>query len=145
MLEKITNDIKKAMIAKDKITLEVLRSIKGEIKNKEIDKKESLSKEEIITVIMKAVKMRKESIAEFEKAGRNDLVELNQGELDILNLYLPKLMSNEEITTIVLDAKKESGAKVQKDMGLIMKIISPKVKGKADMALVSKIIKDNLE
>ena len=144
MRERILSDLVSAMKSKDKETLSVLRMVKGAIQLEEINKKQELNDEDVITVLSKQIKTRKESITEFEKAGRTDLVEQTGKEIEILNKYMPEQLSEEEITKIIDDAFNEVNPTSQSDMGKIMKVVTPKLKGKSDMGLVSKIIKERL-
>ena len=145
MLDKINNDIKDAMRSKDSLKLSTLRMLKGAIDLERINKKlDCLADEDIVVIIGKQIKTRKESISEFEKAERQDLIDKTNEEINILNSYMPPMLSKEEISVIVDDAVKEVNAISIKDMGSVMKIVSPKVKGKADMSLVSEIIKNKL-
>ncbi len=144
MKDRILNDLKDAMKNKDKERLAVIRLVKGSIQMTELDKKRDLTDDEVIDVISKEIKSRKDSIKEFEKGSRDDLINKTQEEIDILMEYLPKQMTNEEIEeTIdkVFDIVKPTS---QKDMGKIMKEINPLVRGKADMGLVSKIVKEKI-
>ena len=104
MREKILEDMKSAMKSQDKEVLSVLRMVKGAISMQEIDKKKELSDEEVISVIAKEIKTRKESIVEFEKGGRTDLVSKTQSEIDILNKYMPEQLSEEQINKIIDEA-----------------------------------------
>lgn len=143
--ERINEDIKNAMKEKDNFKLGVIRMVKGAIQLSKINLKHELSDEEVIDVISKQIKMRKDSIKEFENAGRNDLAEQNKKEIEILNQYMPKQLSENEIEKIIDDAFKKINPTSQKQMGLIMKEVSPQLKGKADMGEVNKIIKSKLE
>ena len=144
MRERILSDLVSAMKSKDKETLSVLRMVKGAIQLEEINKKQELNDEDVITVLSKQIKTRKESITEFEKAGRTDLVEQTSKEVEILSKYMPEQLSEEELNKIIEEAFVEVNPTAQSDMGKIMKVVTPKVKGKADMGLVSKIIKEKL-
>lgn len=144
MKENLQKDFINAMKSKDKQTLEVIKLLKGAIQNEEIVKKRELNDEEIISIVVKQVKMRKDAIVEFEKANREDLIKSYQFEIDVLNKYLPKQLSIEEVNTILDEAFNKINPTSQKDMGLIMKEVSSKLKGKTDMGNVSKIIKDRL-
>ena len=119
--------------------------VKGAIQLSKINLKHELSDEEVVDVISKQIKMRKDSINEFNKAERTDLAEQNQKEIDILNTYMPEQLSESEINEIIEEAFSKINPTSQKQMGLIMKEISPKLKGKADMGEVNKIIKSKLE
>lgn len=145
MLEQINNDIKEAMKSKDTLKLATLRMLKGAIDLERINKKlDKVLDEDIVAIIGKQIKTRKESILEFEKGNRQDLIDKTNEEINILNVYMPEMMTEEEIEVVVMDAINEVNATSIKDMGSVMKIVSPKVKGKADMSLVSQIIKSKL-
>jgi len=144
MRDKILKDIMQAMKDKDKDKLSVLRMVKGSIQLEEIAKKKELSDDDVLGVLAKQIKTRKESIIEFEKAGRNDLIEQTSKEIEILNQYMPEQMSEEEIIKVIEEAVEEVKPQSASDMGKIMKLVSPKFKGKADMSLVSSIIKEKL-
>ncbi len=143
MRERILEDMKSAMKAQDKELLSVLRMVKGAIGMQEIDKKRELTDEEVSVVIAKEIKTRKESIIEFEKGGRTDLVSKTQSEIDILNKYMPEQLSEEEINKIIDEAFNTLNPTAS-DIGKVMGYITPKVKGKADLSLVSKIVKEKL-
>ena len=142
--EKINNDLKEAMKCKDSFRLSVIRMVKGAMQLAKPNPREELTDDDVITVISKQIKMRNDSIKEFEAAGRSDLVEQNKKEIEILNTYMPKQLSTEELTEIIDKVFNEVKPTSQKDMGLIMKNISPLVKGKADMSLVNKLVKERL-
>ena len=145
MLDKINNDIKEAMKSKDALKLATLRMLKGAIDLERINKKlDKVLDEDIVTIIGKQIKTRKESILEFEKGNRQDLIDKTKSEIEILNVYMPVMMTEEEIEVVVIDAINEVNATSVKDMGSVMRIVSPKVKGKADMSLVSSVIKSKL-
>ena len=142
--DRIMNDLKESMKNKDSFKLSVIRMVKGAIQLEKINKKRDLTDEEVIDVISKQIKLRKDSINEFTKAGRNDLVENTQKEVEILNKYMPEQLSSEEVNKIIDEAFLKLNPTSSKDMGLIIKEVSPKVKGRTDMGEVSKIIKDKL-
>ena len=142
--DRIMNDLKEAMKNKDSFKLSVIRMVKGAIQLEKINKKRDLNDEEVIDVISKQIKLRKDSINEFEKAGRNDLADTTKKEVEVLNEYMPEQLSSEEVNKIIDEAFAKVNPTSQKDMGLIMKEVTPKVKGKADMGEVSKIIKEKL-
>ena len=144
LLDTINNDMKNYMKEKDSFSLGVVRMVKGAIQLESINKKKELTDEEIISVISKQIKMRKDSIVEFEKGNRQDLVEQNKKEIEILNKYMPEQLSMEEINKIIDEAFLLIKPTSSKQQGLIMKEITPKLKGRADMSLVSGIIKDRL-
>ena len=142
--ERINNDLKEAMKSKDSFRLSVIRMVKGAMQLAKPNPREELTDDDVITVISKQIKMRNDSIKEFEAAGRSDLVEQNKMEIEVLNTYMPKQLSEEELTEIIDKVFEEVKPTSQKDMGLIMKNISPLVKGKADMSLVNKLVKERL-
>ena len=145
MLERISKDMVEAMKSKDTLKLATLRMLKGAIDLERINKKlDKVTDDDIVVIIGKQIKTRKESILEFEKGNRQDLVDKTNEEIYILSAYMPEMLSEEEITTIVMAAINEVNATSIKDMGSVMKIVSPKLKGKADMSLVSSIIKNKL-
>lgn len=142
--ERINNDLKEAMKAKDSFKLSVIRMIKGAMQLAKANPRAELTDDDIISVISKQIKMRKEAITQFTAAGREDLVIQNQKEIEILSSYMPEELSLEELNAIIDKVFAEVKPTSQKDMGLIMKGVTPLVKGKADMSLVSKIIKERL-
>lgn len=144
MRERILNDLKEAMKKQDKELLSVIRMVKGAISLEEINKKRELNDDEIIDVISKQIKTRKESIIEFEKGNRMDLIEKTQSEIEILNNYMPEQLSEQEILEEINKAFDEVRPTGMSDMGKIMGKVTPIFKGKADMSLVSKIIKEKL-
>lgn len=144
LLEQLSKDMIKAMKNKDSFTLGVIRMAKGAIQLESINKKQELSDEDIVMVISKQIKMRNDSINEFTKANRMDLVEQNKKEIEILNKYMPEQLSDAEVNKIIEEAFTKINPTSNKDIGLVMKEISPKLKGKADMAKVNAIIKEKL-
>ena len=144
LLEQLNKDMVVSMKNKDSFSLGVIRMAKGAIQLEAINKKKELTDEDIVSVISKQIKMRNDSIAEFTKAGRTDLVEQNQKEIEILSKYMPEQLSLDEVNKIIEEAFAKINPTSNKDMGLIMKEVSPKLKGKADMAKVNAIIKEKL-
>ena len=144
MREKILNDLVLAMKNKDKETLSVLRMVKGAMQLEEINKKQELNDEDVIAVLSKQIKTRKESVVEFEKAGRTDLVEQTNREIEILNKYMPEQLSEEEVLKVIDEAFNTLKPEKPSDMGKLMGFLTPKLKGKADMRFVSKTIKEKL-
>ena len=140
----ITDDMKLALKAQDKSALKAIRMILGAIKQKEIDERIDLNDNQVMVVIQKMVKQRKDSISQFSDAGRTDLVEVEEAELSIINNYMPKQLSEEEIEVAVAKAISDSGADSMKDMGKLMGILKGQLDGKADMGQVSQIIKSKL-
>ena len=144
MFERIKNDMIKAMKEKDKFKLSVIRMIKASIDKERIDKKIEITDEVVIDVLAKELKTREESRLEFDKAGRTDLVEDLDKEIEIIKEYLPEPLTDEEIDKIITEAFKETEASSIKDMGKVMKLVKPKVKGRCDMKDVSNKIKEKL-
>ena len=142
--ERINNDLKEAMKNKDSFRLGVIRMVKGAMQLEKPNPREELTDDDVIKVISKQIKMRKEAIREFKTAGREDLVLQNKKEIDVLNTYMPEQLSMEELNEIIDKVFEEVKPISVKDMGTIMKTLSPLVKGKADMSLVNQIIKERL-
>ena len=142
--EKINNDLKEAMKNKDSFRLGVIRMIKGAMQLAKPNPREELTDEDVVKVISKQIKMRKDAISQFEEAGRTDLAEQNKKEIEILEVYMPEQLSEEEINKIIDKVFEEVKPTSMKDIGMIMKNISPLVKGKADMSLVNQLIKERL-
>jgi uncharacterized protein YqeY len=147
MLEKIQKDLVGAQKAKDELKVSTLRLLIGAIKNFAIAKESasySPSDEEIVSVIQKEIKQRKESIESYKAGNRQELADKESKELEILQKYLPEQMSEEEIRKLIEAAISETGAASMQDMGKVMGVLSPKLKGKADMSVVSSIVKEKL-
>ena len=144
MRERILKDLVTAMKEKDKEKLAVLRMVKGAMQLEEINKKEELKDDEVIAVLAKQIKTRKESIVEFQKGNRNDLVEQTEKEIEILETYMPEQLSGEEVEKIIVEAIQKVYASAPSDMGKVMGIITPLLRGKADMSSVSKMVKEKL-
>ena len=140
----ITDDMKLAMKAQDKPALKAIRMILGAIKQKEIDERIELDDNQVMAVIQKMVKQRKDSISQFLDAGRTDLVEVEEAELLIINNYMPTQLSDDEIEAAVVKAISDTGADSMKDMGKLMGILKGQLDGKADMGQVSQLIKSKL-
>jgi uncharacterized protein len=144
LLERLNSDIKQAMKNKEKDKLSVIRMIKASIQNEALKTGKEISEEEELTVLSREVKQRKDSLHEFDKAGREDLVEKIRTELQYVELYMPKQLSEEEVSEIVKQAISETGASSKAEMGKVMAVIMPKVKGKADGSLVNKLVQQHL-
>ena len=144
MFDKIKSDMVKAMKEQDKFKLSVIRMIKGSIDKERIDKKIEITDEVVIDVLAKELKTREESRLEFSRAGRTDLVEGLDKEIAIIKEYLPEPLTDEEVDKIIDKAFKETEASSIKDMGKVMKVVTPKVKGRCDMKEVSSKIKAKL-
>ena len=144
MFDKIKSDMVKAMKEQDKFKLSVIRMIKGSIDKERIDKKIEITDEVVIDVLAKELKTREEARTEFSKAGRTDLVESLDKEIEIIKEYLPLPLTDEEINKIIDEAFMETKASTIRDMGKVMKIITPLVKGRCDMKEISNKIKAKL-
>lgn len=144
LLERLNNDMKQAMKNKEKDKLSVIRMIKSSLQNEAIKLGNELSEDQELTVLSREMKQRKDSLNEFEKAGREDLVEKLRTELTFVEVYMPKQLSEEEVTEIVKQAISEVGATSKAEMGKVMSAIMPKVKGKADGTLVNKLVQQHL-
>ena len=145
MVDKLNKDMIDAMKAKDKDKLTVIRMVKAAIKQEVIDRKKEENDDLLIDVVNKQIKMRRDSIAEFEKGNREDLIEKTQSEIDILMNYLPEQLSDTEVEEIINSVFDEVKPESMKDMGKVMGIVTPKVKGKYDMKKVSEIIRSKLQ
>ena len=144
--ERLMADMKEAMKSKDQLKLDSIRFVQSAIKNKEIELRPNpISNDEILGVVKRLVKQRKESIEQYQTAGRQDLVDKESAELKILETYLPAQMSREQIEAIVAATIAEVKATSIKDMGLVMKAVSAKTAGSADNKTVSEVIKSKLQ
>ncbi|AHZ85874.1 GatB/YqeY domain-containing protein [Bdellovibrio bacteriovorus] len=143
--DKISADVKAAMIAKESAKLGALRMLQAAIKNREIDMRpDPITADEVMNVIKKLVKQRKESIEQFQTAGRTDLVDQETAELKVLEVYLPAQMGRDQIEALVTEVIAALGAKTVKDMGPVMKEVIAKSGGAADNKVVSEVIKSKL-
>ena len=144
LLEKFNSDMVAAMKSQDKERLTVLRMVKGAMQLENINNKKEINEELLIDCVGKQIKMRNDSVAEFEKAGREDLATKTKEEITILNDYLPVQLTEEEVNAIIDEAFAKINPTSAKEMGLIMREVTPKLKGKADMKKVSEIIKEKI-
>ena len=144
MYDKIKSDIVSALKEKDTLKLQTLRGIKGEVDLEHINKKVEINDDLLITVITRGIKTRRESIEEFKKGNRDDLISKTNSEIELLQTYLPKQLDEDEINNILDEAFKKVNPTSNKDMGLIMREVTPLLKGKADMSRVSMMIKERL-
>jgi uncharacterized protein YqeY len=142
--DKLTDDMKAAMRSGDKFRLQTIRLILSAVKQQEVDTREEQGDDDIITSLTKMQKQRRESISQFEKAGRQDLVDKEEQELIVISEYLPAALSDTEIDALINEAMTASGASSIRDMGKVMAILKPKLAGKADMGAVSAKIKSAL-
>ena len=144
MREQIMNDLKTAMKNQDKELLNVIRMVKGAIQLEEINVKHELTDEEMVSLISKKIKSRKENIDELKNSNRSELLEKTEKEIEILSKYMPKMMEVDEINKVIDEVFELVKPVDSKDMGKVMGKINPMLKGKADMSLVSKLIKERL-
>lgn len=144
MFDKIQSDYIAAFKAKETVKKDVLGLLKGAILNAKIDKKEDLTDEEIINLVEKQIKLRKDSKVEYEKAGKEDVVKQLEEEIEVLMEYMPEQLSIVEVNKIIDEVFDKVKPTSQKEMGLIMKEVTPLLKGKADMKEVSSIIKEKI-
>ena len=142
--ETLNNDIKSAMKTKDKETLAVLRMIKTAVQAAEIDKKEELNAEEELTILAREAKQRRESLAEFVKAGCDELVAKTEAEIEIVERYLPKQLSVEEVKEVIATVAEKIGATTQKEFGKLMGAVMQELKGKADGNVIKEQVKAHL-
>jgi uncharacterized protein YqeY len=142
--QRISEDMKAAMRAKDAARLSAVRLLLAAIKQKEVDERLELTDADVLGIIEKMVKQRRESIAQFEKAARQDLVDQEKFEIGVLQAYLPQQMAEAEIAQAIAAAVAESGASGVKDMGKVMALLKPRLAGRADMGKVSGLVKAKL-
>jgi uncharacterized protein YqeY len=142
--DRLKEDMKAAMKAKESEKLTAIRMLNAAIKNKEIDLRHELTDDEVTDVLVSDVKKRKDAVEQFRSGGRDDLVEAEERQIGFLMAYMPEQMGEEDVARIVADAVAQSGATSAKDMGAVMKIVMPQVKGKADGGLVNRLVKERL-
>ena len=140
----IEEAVKVSMKNRDKEITSTLRMAISELKKEEIDKRIDLEDEQVIQILQRMIKQRKDSYSQFSDAGRNELAEKEQNEINILSNFLPEQLSEEELTLIVTEVIKETSASGPQDMGKVMGSLKQRIQGNADMGLVSKIVKENL-
>ncbi|WP_315168183.1 GatB/YqeY domain-containing protein [Metaclostridioides mangenotii] len=143
--QKLQEDLKSSMKNKDTVRKSVVTLIRASIKQYEVDNRVELDDDAIIDIVAKQMKQRRDSLVEFKKAEREDLVEETEAEIEVLKEYLPQQLSEEEMEDIVKASISEVGATSMKDMGKIMSVIQPKIKGRADGKLVNELVKKNLQ
>ncbi|GGJ09302.1 aspartyl-tRNA amidotransferase subunit B [Alicyclobacillus cellulosilyticus] len=144
LLDRLNEDLKEAMKTKDKVRLSVVRMVKAAIKNKEIEEGRPLDDAGIIAVLQKEVKQRRDAMAQFAAGGRADLVAAAEAEIAVLQGYLPEPLSEEELTALVRAAIAEVGATTRQDVGKVMRVLMPKVRGRADGKLVQQRVQSEL-
>ena len=145
MKEELLKALKEAMKNKDEIKKDTITLLRSAILQVEKDNQKQLSEDEMLAIVSKEVKKRKESIADYEKANREDIVQKLKKEIEILSEYLPEQLSEEEIIKKIEEAINETGATSPRDMGKVMQAIRPKTNGKADGKVVSQIVREKLE
>ncbi|WP_312698845.1 GatB/YqeY domain-containing protein [Sedimentibacter sp.] len=138
--EKLMADMKEAMKSKNKVNKDVITMVRAAVKQREVDDRKELNDADVIDIIAKQIKQKKDSIPDFEKGNRQDLIDLTNQEIKILLEYLPPQLSDEELESIVKEAIEQTGAQTKKDLGKLMALIMPKVKGKADGKHVNDIV-----
>jgi len=142
--QQITEDMKAAMRAKDSARLGAIRLLLAAIKQREVDERIELSDTDVITVIDKMIKQRRDSITQFEAAGRQELADIEKFEIVVLQTYMPQPMSEDEVVAAVAEAIASSGAKSPQEMGKVIALLKPKLAGRADMGKVSALVKARL-
>lgn len=143
--EQLSTDMKEAMKAKDKTSLSVIRMIRSALKYDEIQRKRPLTDDEVLAIVVHEMKLRRDSLQEYEKAGRDDLVEQINEEMRIIEKYLPKQMDEEELRQLIQATITSVGATSKKEMGKVMGAIMPKVKGRADGTLINRLVQEYLQ
>ncbi|MCU7853910.1 MAG: GatB/YqeY domain-containing protein [Candidatus Thiodiazotropha sp. (ex Monitilora ramsayi)] len=141
---RIQDDVKAAMKAKEKDRLTTLRLITAAIKQREVDERIEMEDDQVLAVLEKMIKQRRDSITQYENAGRQELADQEKREIAIIQVYMPEGLSDEEITSMVDAAVNETGASSVRDMGKVMGILKPKMQGRADMGKVSGLVKQKL-
>ena len=145
ILQDIDNDLKEALKKKEEVAVSTIRMLKAALHNRKIEKKgEELSETEVLKVIAKQIKQREDSIEQFKKGGRQELVDKETEETEVLKRYVPEQMGDEEVAAIVKKVIEESGAKDKKDFGNVMKAVMAQVKGRADGKLISQMVSQQL-
>lgn len=144
LLEQLTNDMKEAMKAKDKVTLGVVRMVKSSVSNEQIKLGHDLTADEELAVLSREMKQHVEELESYKDADREDLAEEIQGQIDVLKRYMPEQMSEEEVVAVVKETIAEVGASSKADLGKVMGALMPKVKGKADGKLVNQTVQSLL-
>ncbi|RMI15313.1 MAG: GatB/YqeY domain-containing protein [Calditrichaeota bacterium] len=142
--QQLMEDMKAALKAGDRIRLETIRGLRAQLKNAQIEKGESLTEDDVIRVLMNAAKKRKEAIEQYRSLGKEDRAAEEEQELRIIQSYLPEQMSEEELARLIEDVVREVGATSIKDMGKVMGVIMPRVKGKADGKVVQQMVRTKL-
>ena len=142
--DRITDDMKAAMRAKDAPRLSAIRMLTAAIKQREVDERKDLTDADVVGIVDKQLKQRRDSIAQFEQGGRQDLADLEKFEVSVLEAYMPQALSEAEVTAAIAQAVAESGAQAPADMGKVMALLKPRLAGRADMSKVSGLVKAKL-
>jgi uncharacterized protein len=143
--ERLNDDMKQAMRSQEKFKLTTIRMVRAAIKNLEIDLKRPVEDSEVLDILSREIKQRKDSLQEFDKAGRDDLAKDVAAEIEIISVYLPQQLTEEEIKVIVQQTIQETGASSKADMGKVMSALLPKVKGRAEGKLVNTFVQQFLQ
>jgi uncharacterized protein YqeY len=144
LAERLNEDMKQAMKSGEKFRLSTIRLVRAAIKNQEIELRRPLDDSDVIQVVSRELKQRRDSLPDFQRAGRDDLVANVSAEIDIISQYLPEQLTEEEIKDIVKQTMQETGASSKADLGKLMGVLMPKVKGRADGKLVNQIVQQSL-
>lgn len=144
LIEQLKDAQKEAMRAKDKLRLTTIRMVMAAIKQREVDERIELDEEDIIAILTKMVKQRKDSKAQYEDAGRPELAETEAAEIQVIEAFLPQPLSEEEVTSLIANAISATGAAGMQDMGKVMAELKPKITGRADMGKVSGLVRNQL-
>ena len=143
--DKLAQDMKDALRAGDKIRLGVIRMLRAQLKNAAIERREELTEDEVISVLSSAAKMRKEAIEKFQEGNRQDLVDQEKAELEIIRSYMPEPLSEGDLSVLIEKAVHQAGAKGMGDLGLVMKQIMPQVRGRVEGGLVNSLVREKLQ
>lgn len=141
LLVEIKESMKEAMRAKDKVRLNAIRMLLAQVKQIEVDKRIEVTDVDVLAILDKMIKQRRDSLAQFESANRQDLADVEKTEIKVLQEFMPQALTDEEISQMVDAAITESGAETMRDMGKVMGILKPKMQGRADMSAVSSLVK----
>ncbi|WP_434144187.1 GatB/YqeY domain-containing protein [Photobacterium leiognathi] len=144
LIERLKDEQKAAMKAKDKPRLGAIRLALSAIKQREVDEKITLNDDDVLAVLTKMVKQRRDSVAQYEAAGRQDLADVEHAEISVLAEFMPQPLTKEEISALMDEAIAATGAASMQDMGKVMGVLKPQIQGRADMGIVSKLVKTKL-
>ncbi|WP_260260952.1 GatB/YqeY domain-containing protein [Vibrio intestinalis] len=144
LIDKLKDEQKLAMKAKDKVRLGTIRLALAAIKQREVDERITLNDDDILAVLTKLVKQRRDSVAQYESAGRQDLADVEKAEIIVLEDFMPQPLTDEEVAALVDSAVAESGAAGMQDMGKVMAVLKPQIQGRADMGKVSGLVRAKL-